>query len=252
MSLNRLILWVTTDCNLRCRYCYARAGEQPESMQWETARQALELVARESCGSFKVKFAGGEPLLNLALIERAIAYVRRKGWHAIYDVQTNGTLIDRATAQSLRRLGIGVGVSLDGPPAVNDDLRPFPDGRGSTAATVAGIEQLRAAGVHVGLTAVARVGGDGKHRCALHWRRSVHVTKRGVSATSWKYTCQRCTAWSGTPPRPLSPKGSLETKKEQTCEWPGSGGHYMSLAVIANTPAPLSTEAMQEVAMVAA
>jgi len=50
----------------------------------------------------------------------------------------------------------------------------------------------------------------------------------------------------------LSPKGSLETKKEQTCEWPGSGGHYMSLAVIANTPAPLSTEAMQEVAMVAA
>jgi hypothetical protein len=39
---------------------------------------------------------------------------------------------------------------------------------------------------------------------------------------------------------------------EQTDEWAGSGRHYMSLAVIAKTLAPLSTEAMLEVTMVAA
>ena len=145
-----LILWTTTDCNLRCRYCYASGGDKPEHMGWEVAKRALDLAAVGHLR--KVQFAGGEPLLNLGLIEEVVAYTR--GWNVSYQIQTNGTLLDAATAQLLRRMRIAVGVSLDGVPEVNDRLRPLAGGCGSTAAVIAGIQQAGSAGIRVGMTTV--------------------------------------------------------------------------------------------------
>ena len=149
--LKELVLWVTTDCNLRCRYCYANGGDEPEYMDWQIAKQALDTMICQSSG-FKIQFAGGEPLLNMDLIEQVVHYTHGRG--AVYQLQTNATLIDASIARSLKRLGIDVGVSLDGLPAVNDPLRPFPDGQGSTLATITGLENLRAVGICVGLTCV--------------------------------------------------------------------------------------------------
>ena len=102
--------------------------------------------------SFKVQFSGGEPLFNMDLIERVVDYTRGPGIR--YQLQTNATLIDRGVARRIKKLGISVGVSLDGLPEVNDLLRPFADGRGSTTATISGIENLRTEGIRVGLTCV--------------------------------------------------------------------------------------------------
>ena len=147
-----LILMVTRDCNLRCRYCYACGGERKDYMTWETARRAVDYVAARS-RSFKVQFSGGEPLLNFSLVRRVIEYL---GSHqgVTFQLQTNGTLINGALARELKGLRIGLGVSLDGPPAVNDYLRPFPGGSGSTMAVIRGLQSLAAEGVKVGLTAV--------------------------------------------------------------------------------------------------
>src|SRR5690606_28338182 len=57
-------------------------------------------------------------------------------------------------ANRLKDLGIGVGISLDGLPAVNDKLRFFFGGRGSTEAVVAGAKNLSDAGIIVGMTCV--------------------------------------------------------------------------------------------------
>ena len=145
-----LILWTTTDCNLRCRYCYAGGGDKPEYMAWEVAKRALDLVGPD--GQFKVQFAGGEPLLTLGLIEKVLAYTH--GWKVRHQIQTNGTLLDAPTARFLKRAGVAVGVSLDGVPEVNDRLRPSVNGEGSTGAVVAGIRQAGAAGIRVGMTTV--------------------------------------------------------------------------------------------------
>jgi len=64
-----LTLSTTGDCNLRCSYCYARGGESSASMSWITGKRAIDIVA-ECFSSFKIQFTGGEPLLNLDLIER--------------------------------------------------------------------------------------------------------------------------------------------------------------------------------------
>lgn len=149
--LKELVLWVTTDCNLRCRYCYASGGDEAEYMDWQVAKQALDIMLSQS-DSFKIQFAGGEPLLNMDLIEQVVRYTQGLGIG--YQLQTNATLIDDKVAANLKRMGVDVGVSLDGLPEVNDSLRPFANGYGSTRATIAGLEKLRVAGIGVGLTCV--------------------------------------------------------------------------------------------------
>lgn len=131
--LKELVLWVTTDCNLRCRYCYASGGDEAEYMDWQVAKQALDIMLSQS-DSFKIQFAGGEPLLNMDLIEQVVGYTQGLGIR--YQLQTNASLIDDKVAANLERMGVDVGVSLDGLPEVNDSLRPFADGHGSTAATI--------------------------------------------------------------------------------------------------------------------
>lgn len=148
-----LLLWVTTDCNLRCRYCYACGGEKKEYMDWPVAKRAIDLMAGQS-RKFKVQFAGGEPLLNMALVEQAICYMEDNKIGAGYQLQTNATLVTESVARRLKELNVAVGVSLDGLPAVNDRLRPFADSRGSSGAVVAGVKNLGKAGVRAGLTCV--------------------------------------------------------------------------------------------------
>lgn len=148
-----LALSITEDCNLRCRYCYARGGESITSMSLCLAKKAIDVMA-ECFQSFKIQFTGGEPLLNLDLIEKAIDYLDEIGLQVPCQVQTNATLITPDIARRLKSLKIGIGMSLDGPPAVNDALRPFLDGSGSTGSVMRGIIALRDEGIRVGATSV--------------------------------------------------------------------------------------------------
>ncbi len=152
-KIKLLILLVTTDCNLRCVYCYARGGEGKEHMPWAVARQAVDYAAARS-RSFKIQFSGGEPLFNLPLVKEVAAYVRSRRLSVKLQLQTNATLITPAVARELKSLGVALGVSLDGCPEINDRLRPFAGGEGSTLAVIRGLQNLAAEEIKVGLTAV--------------------------------------------------------------------------------------------------
>lgn len=142
--VNYLVLWTTNDCNLRCKYCYANAGDKKEYMTFETAKKAIELPK----GSFKLQLAGGEPLLNFELIREIDKYFKKHKPDIKIQVQTNGTTIDDENAREIKAMNIAVGVSLDGPYEINEVLR------GSTAHSVNGIKALGAAGVMVNLNCV--------------------------------------------------------------------------------------------------
>ncbi len=152
-EIKLLILRVTDACNLYCSYCYARGGESKKNMSWEVARRAVDYVATRA-PSFKIQFSGGEPLLNFSLIKKIISYAREQGLKATFQLQTNGTLLTPGLVRELKRLGLSLGVSLDGMPEVNDSLRPFRGGQGSTLATIQGLRNLAAEGIKVGLTVV--------------------------------------------------------------------------------------------------
>ncbi len=137
MSTNRIELYLAEACNLRCRYCYVdgNAALNNGLMPWEIARQAIDLVFSRAgdADQIHITFFGGEPLLNKPVLRRAMDYSQQlgaeRGKQVIYSMTTNATLLDDEIIDLIKRYNFGLMVSLDGPPEVQDRMRPFADGR---------------------------------------------------------------------------------------------------------------------------
>lgn len=145
--VRHLVLWLTTDCNLSCVYCYRGHPKDQIAMSRKTALAALALAA-ESGQPFHVQLAGGEPTLEPGLIEYLAHAIRFKSWPATLAIQTNAVALTSDLADMFRCWEIGVGISLDGPPQVHGRLR------GKSAHTLRGMESLERAGVEFNVTAV--------------------------------------------------------------------------------------------------
>jgi len=167
-------LKVASRCNLACTYCYvymkgddswrSRPHLMSEDIFSATVARIREHCAAVGQDSIDVVFHGGEPcLLGSERFSQWCDLLRRElstvGMVRI-TIQTNGALIDRAWAEAFRRHNVVVGVSLDGPAAVNDEFRVDHQGRGSHARVLAGIAQLQTAGVPVNLLCVLNLKRD--------------------------------------------------------------------------------------------
>ena len=149
-----LVLRITQRCNLACRYCYA-AWEGDTEKADMTAEMAIRAV-EEACppgGTLKIQFTGGEPLLNLPVMEAVWQYGQESGRHLRLAVQTNGTLLTPQTLKALGRMKCALGVSLDGNGDANG-LRVFPDGKPAFSSAIEGIREVARAGMRCNLTAV--------------------------------------------------------------------------------------------------
>lgn len=75
----RLVMVVSQDCNLACKYCYAQQGTYGEEcekvMSLDTLKNAVKYTLRKyPKGINKIQFFGGEPLINIDLIEEGCAW----------------------------------------------------------------------------------------------------------------------------------------------------------------------------------
>lgn len=145
-TVRYLVLLLTTACNARCAYCY-RGDEPAQVMSEVVAYAALRMAARSGL-PFHVQLAGGEPTLAPDMLAYVGRIVREAGWPATIAVQTNGTRVDDALIEMCRQYAIDIGISLDGPLAVQEQLR------GQAAATFHGLTRLAAAQVPVRVTTV--------------------------------------------------------------------------------------------------
>jgi len=86
-------------------------------MSWETVRSSLDLLLMSERRDLQLYFIGGEPLLQMPLIRRAVAHCRRRARSSQrirYEIITNGTLLDEAVASFLDRHGFKIHLSFDG------------------------------------------------------------------------------------------------------------------------------------------
>lgn len=152
--IKMLGLSLTGRCNFKCAYCYAEMHPQ-ETLSYGDACKAIDLAAGSNgSNEFIVQFTGGEPLLEFALLKRIVGYVEEKKYKAILQIQTNGSLVTEKIAKFLARSKIGVGVSLDGRPQINNKTRMLADGTGGTNAALRGISILKKNNVAIGITCV--------------------------------------------------------------------------------------------------
>lgn len=130
----KLTLLVTQDCNLACGYCYI--GKRRSRMPLDVARRILDFgFPRALAGErIDVGFFGGEPLLELALLDEINDLVEHHPQFSdriVRTVVTNGTIFTDRVVDFFRAHDVGLGISCDGPPDVHDGQRRFVNGNGS-------------------------------------------------------------------------------------------------------------------------
>jgi uncharacterized protein len=147
-----ITLNVNQVCNLHCVYCAAGGdgsfGDPVKKISLEkTLPQISFFLNKLTKGdAFKITFLGGEPLLYpeaLQIIgDEAKKIATEKEIELKFVVVTNGTLFNEKTIPVLTMLNASVTISLDGPPEINDKLRPTKGGQGSTAQILKGLNLL--------------------------------------------------------------------------------------------------------------
>lgn len=141
------VLLLTNQCQLRCTYCYAAAGEFPrQELSVELGQAAIDYVFRtaQELGreQFEVSFhGGGEPTYAWKVLQACAAYARQKPLPAKVTLTSNGVWSPKQRAWIIGHLD-GLSLSLDGDPATQDRQRPFISGRGSAALVMRAVAEL--------------------------------------------------------------------------------------------------------------
>ena len=126
-KFTNLSLFLNSDCNLRCVYCYARAGESKKIMDFELAKIAIDFITEHIPGRLSVLFhGGGEPTLTFNLMKKVVEYIKLKT-EAEFDLQTNGVFSDEVREWLLKNMN-SISISCDGPPHIQDAQRPLKNG----------------------------------------------------------------------------------------------------------------------------
>jgi uncharacterized protein len=147
-----VIMKATRLCNLRCTYCHSWRSGPNQKMTFEVLARATHGALRDpSVGNIDFVWHGGEAtVLPVDFYRKALwlqERFRRPGQTVLNTVQTNGTRLSDEWLAFLREHDISVGVSLDGPPEVNDSRRVDAAGRPTSGRVREGIERLQAAGI---------------------------------------------------------------------------------------------------------
>ncbi|MDB5581528.1 MAG: chuR [Bradyrhizobium sp.] len=157
-------------CNIACQYCYQNVlrDAQPSTPRFdlEAVKQALD-AADEPFNLF-----GGEPLLlPLDQLAALLGYGMDR-FGTAGSIQTNGVLLTEAHVALFRQYGVPLGVSIDGPDALNDArwAGSLARTRASTDASLKAIELLLEAellsGLMIQLTRANAVGDRLDRLCA--------------------------------------------------------------------------------------
>lgn len=109
----RLTVFTTTNCNARCSYCFQKGAKR--IVPNKTIEQNIvKLICKNRDKSIHIKWFGGEPLLNVGMIDRISSQLDALGIAFSSSMISNGYLIkqyiDKVSAWKLKRIQI----TLDG------------------------------------------------------------------------------------------------------------------------------------------
>lgn len=122
---------VTKDCQLACKYCYLVGKNEKERMPWKIAKAAIDYILdNEDDANFAYEsviwdFIGGEPFLEIDLIDKICDYLktemyrRNHHWFESYRLSfaTNGINYDSKKVQRFiekNKQHLSIGITIDG------------------------------------------------------------------------------------------------------------------------------------------
>lgn len=132
-------IFPTTDCNLRCVYCYARGGEKQKYVEWQFVKAAIDFVVTNAAKTKKREFrlafhGGGEPTLAWDIIVRAYEYAKRlakKNRLKMYSGLGSNGILEETKIDWIAQHFDSINISFDGPKDIQNLQRPMLNGKGS-------------------------------------------------------------------------------------------------------------------------
>ena len=122
---------VTKDCQLACKYCYLVGKNTKERMSWDVAKQAIDYILDNEYDenfnqeSVVFDFIGGEPFLEIELIDKICDYIKQElyrrnhHWFNSYrfSFSTNGINYHEEKVQRFiekNKTHLSIGITIDG------------------------------------------------------------------------------------------------------------------------------------------
>lgn len=154
---------VTDDCNLCCSYCY-QINKGHHTMPFKIAQQFIDMLLAndkntqqyldtKACSGVILDFIGGEPLLEVELIDKILEYFRKRtieedhpwqyNWRI--SISSNGVLYFNSKVQDFIKKWfdyLSFNISIDGNKQLHDSCRVFPDGSGSYDIAIKGVRHF--------------------------------------------------------------------------------------------------------------
>lgn len=152
MPVKTVTFQVTDRCNLCCSYCY-QINKHTNVMSFETAKKFVDLMFedyeregsylyKDNCKALIIEFIGGEPLLEIKLIEKICDYFMQKAiwlkheWAetVMFSMISNGLLyFDDKVQHFIKKYNrkLSFGISVDGCKELHDMCRVDANGKGS-------------------------------------------------------------------------------------------------------------------------
>lgn len=143
---------VTDNCNLCCSYCY-QINKNSHAMSFEVAKKFIDMLLENnidtqqyidtfSCDAIIIDFIGGEPFLQVELMDQIMDYFvsqmieKNHPWQYNWriSISSNGTLYFQPRVQNFIKKWfkhLSLSISIDGNKELHDSCRVFPDGSGS-------------------------------------------------------------------------------------------------------------------------
>ena len=152
-KIKSLTFQITDNCNLCCSYCY-QIQKGHHKMPFEIAKKFIDYVFTERTNpksefyegnttGFVIEFIGGEPLLEIELMDQICEYFEKKLlevpesiWNLFhtYSISSNGTLYFTKPVQKFLKKYkdlVSIGITVDGNKELHDKCRLFTNGQGS-------------------------------------------------------------------------------------------------------------------------
>lgn len=171
-TLSRTVTFqVTDECNLKCSYCY-QINKGKRAMKFETAKKLIDMLLEgdkrlggyidtETSPGIIVEFIGGEPFLQVKLIDQICDYMYKKmielhhPWATKFCISicSNGVLyFDKEVQKFLNKWkrNLSFSITIDGNKELHDSCRVFPDGSPSYDIAVAGANDWISRGYYMG------------------------------------------------------------------------------------------------------
>lgn len=136
---------LTENCNLACKYCFELGKHNKKIMSKEVSEKSIDYLIenakKNNADNINVTYFGGEPLLNIDVMEHSFNYAiercKKEDLKFKCSIITNCTIFNSRYEAFLLKwystLGyIDIQLSIDGIPEVQDEYRITIDGKGTS------------------------------------------------------------------------------------------------------------------------